>query len=209
MRRLWVQAPAMQTSWVQASVSDPHAVPSVTGPQALPVSTWQGGHAVQRPSMQSPLVHPPHMKQPEGDGPHCWVPQSLGGMSCTQRATVPSLLHESTVQALWSSQSAGALRTQRSDVASQLQTPWQGSWLRRWQGVSPASQEGGRMHPAAVSQNRPAGHIASSGWCVHAPRAASQASSVQASPSSQLAAVPRGTHTPDRHSRAAAQKPPP
>jgi hypothetical protein len=40
-------------------------------------------------------------------------------------------MQASTVQASRSSQSTGALRTQRSVVASQLQVPRQVSWLSR------------------------------------------------------------------------------
>ncbi len=73
-------------------------------------------------------MHPGgHSKHPDGDRPQCADPQSFTIGGCSQRLVVPSLAHESTVQGLRSSQSMGALLTQRNVDVSQLHVPRQAS----------------------------------------------------------------------------------
>lgn len=133
MRVAWSQRPPMHWSAVHASASAPQGVPSVAGTQRLPLSTSQGPHPMHIPLTQAPEGHVPvpHVKQPLGDCPHMSVPQSFGTEACPHTAALPSRRQLSIVQGLRSSQSTGALRTQRSDTGSQLQVPPQGSWFRR------------------------------------------------------------------------------
>lgn len=120
-------------SAVHGSASAPQAVPSCAGTQRLPLSTSQGPHPMHIPSTQAPEGHVPvpQVKHPLGEGPHIRVPQSFGTGAWPHTAALPSRRQLSIVQGFRSSQSTGALRTQRSDTGSQLQVPLQGSWFSR------------------------------------------------------------------------------
>jgi hypothetical protein len=85
-----VQAPAAQTSWVQAELSGVHPTLDATGTHATPFHCWHSGHGVQRPATQLPMAHvgPQAATHPLGDGPHSRLPQSLAIAGCVQTPPV-------------------------------------------------------------------------------------------------------------------------
>ncbi len=121
---------------------------------------------------------------------------SYMGPVCTHVGAEPCIMHTSMVQRSMSSQLYGALRTHRSWAGSHDQVPEQGSPWSRAQVASPTSQDNCVTQPLLRSQKRLFSQRVSSAVWVHRPAAASHASVVHATPSSQVAGPPVTTQRP-------------